>query len=104
MFGNMLMVSVQSAPMSLEQTLLLAFCHQGKKPQPVYIRTGALALYKQTAPVARGLIRRRATNPIKSQSVPSLGVCLKTGRVTTREVTGSLSSSFPCQFLLHLCS
>lgn len=39
-------------------------------PQPVYIGTGALALYKQTAPVARGLIRRRPTNPIKSLFVP----------------------------------
>lgn len=74
MFGNTLMVSVQLTPTSLKQTLALA---TKTNPQPVYIHTGALALYKQTASVARGLIRRRPTNPIKSPFVPLLGVCLK---------------------------
>lgn len=59
--------------------------------------------------MARSLIRRRPTNPIKRPFVPLLDVCLKMGRVTRkrREVTGSLSSllPFPCQFLFTpLCS
>lgn len=75
MFGNALMISAQSAPASLEQTLSLSLSlalATRTNPQPVYIQTGALVLYKQTVFVARGLIRKRPTNPIKSPSVPRL--------------------------------
>ena len=82
MFGNTLMISVQLAPASLEQTPSLA---TETNPQPVYIQTGALVLYKQTGLVAEGLIRRRPANPIKSLFVPRSGFCLKTGRVTREE-------------------
>lgn len=81
MFGNRLMISVQAA---LEQTLSLHLLPTKMNSQPVYIQTGALVLYKQTALVARGLIRRRPTNPIKSPFFPR-AVCLKTGRVTRKE-------------------
>lgn len=63
----MLMISCVSGTNSLSLSLALA---TKTNPQPVYIQTGALVLCKQTALVARGLIRRRPTNPIKSPFVP----------------------------------
>lgn len=63
----------------------------GTSPPPVYIQSGALVLYKQTALVARGLIRRRSANPIKSSFV-----CLKTGKETGKEATC-------CSFCAKFC-
>lgn len=67
MFGNTLMISCVSGTNSL--SLSLSLFATKTNPQPVYIQTGALVLYKQTALVARGLIRRRCANPIKSPFV-----------------------------------
>lgn len=64
MFGNTLMISCISGTNSLLSPTTKT------NPPPVCVQTGALVLYKQTALVARGLIRRRYANPIKSPSVP----------------------------------
>lgn len=71
--------------------------------QPVYIQTGALGFYKQTTPVARSLIRRRPTNPIKSPFVPSsVFVWRREEQQGWREVTGGLSL-FPCELNAAKC-
>ncbi len=67
MFRNMLMISCISGTNSLLLSLALLPPRQTRSQ---YIQTGALVLYKQTALVARGLIRRRPANPIKSPFIP----------------------------------